>query len=164
MKNILILLFLYVNVFAAGHAGDRAISFELPKLYNAGVKTSLQDYRGKIVLLNLWASWCGGCQEEMPLFVKLQNEFRGSDFHIILSSIDKDPKNAISFLNAIDSNRVLTALYDTSKTLPRAYKCIGMPSSYLIGRDGKIVKVYVGSFDKDGISKLENKIKSLLRK
>jgi len=162
MKKILIVLFMYVNIFAASHAGDKAVGFTLPNLYNANVKSTLSHYKGKVVLLNLWASWCGGCQEEMPLFVKLQNEFKGRAFHIVLSSIDKDPQNAIDFLHSIDSKRVLEALYDETKILPKAYSCIGMPSSYLIDKNGKIVQVYVGSMDDESMNKLKQKIKSLL--
>ena len=151
-------------MMAAGQEGDKATSFTLPNLYSIEKKVSLNEYKGKVILLNLWASWCGGCQEEMPLFVKLQEDFKGSDFSIVLSSIDKEAQNAIDFLHDIDSNHLMDSLYDSEKVLPKAYKCIGMPSSYLIDRSGKIVKVYVGSIDEEAMDKLKIKIKSLLRK
>ena len=164
MKVILILLFIYANIMAAGKEGDKATSFSLQNLYHLDKKVSFDAYKGKVVLLNLWASWCGGCQEEMPLFVKLQEEFQGSDFSILLSSIDKDAKNAVDFLHDIDPNNLLDALYDSEKTLPKAYRCIGMPSSYLIDKNGKIDTVYVGSIDEEKLVTLKAKIKSLLRK
>jgi len=164
MKVIVILLFIYANIMAAGQEGDRATSFNLPNLYHLNKKVSFDAYRGKVVLLNLWASWCSGCQEEMPLFVKLQKEFEGSDFTVLLSSIDKDSKNAVDFLHDIDPNHLLDALYDSTKTLPRAYRCIGMPSSYLIDKNGVINTVYVGSMDEEKMMALKAKIKSLLRK
>jgi len=164
MKIILILLVIYANIMAAGKEGDRASSFNLPNLYHLDKKVSFDKYKGKVVLLNLWASWCGGCQEEMPLFVDLQKEFQGSGFSILLSSIDKDPQNAINFLHDIDSNHLLDALYDSKKVLPKDYRCIGMPSSYLIDKNGNIDTVYVGSIDEEKMVTLKAKIKSLLRK
>jgi len=164
MKKILILLFLYVNVFAAGQVGDKAMNFQLPNLYHLDKKMSFNDYKGKVVLLNVWASWCGGCKEEMPLFVKLQNEFKGSSFSILLSNIDTNSQNAVSFLKGVDSHRTLHAVYDGDKILPRAYRCIGMPSSYLIDKNGRIVDVFVGSINENTLFKLKAKIKALLRK
>jgi len=164
MKALLILLFVYANIMAAGQEGDKATSFSLPNLYHLDKKVSLDRYKGRVVLLNLWASWCSGCQEEMPLFVKLQEEFHGKGFSIVLSSIDKEAKNALHFLHDVDPYKQLNALYDSDKKLPKAYRCIGMPSSYLIDKSGKIVKVYVGSIDKEHMNGLKTEIKSLLRR
>ncbi len=162
MKKILITLLVWANLFGAGQVGDKAVGFDLPNLYNLDKKISLNEYKGKVVLVNLWASWCGGCQEEMPIFVELQKEFKGSDFHILLSTIDKEPKNAVAFLQSVDRGRVLKSVYDSEKILPKAYRCIGMPSSYLVDKSGTIVEVYVGSIDEKHVGKLKAKIKSLL--
>jgi thiol-disulfide isomerase/thioredoxin len=164
MKKIVLLILLYVDIFAAGQVGDNAKEFQLPNLYQLDKKTSFNEYRGKVVLLNLWASWCSGCQEEMPLFVKLQEEFKGTKFEILLSSIDKNPNNSIAFLQSVDSNRVLKALYDAEKILPKAYRCAGMPSSYLIDKNGKIVDVFIGSINEEKMQKLKAEINALLGK
>jgi thiol-disulfide isomerase/thioredoxin len=164
MKKLLVTLALCANIFAAPSVGDKGVSFKLPNLYNETSTTTAASLEGKVVLLNLWASWCGGCQEEMPLFVALQEEYAGKDFKIVLSSIDSDPENAIEFLKEVDDKRVLTALYDEGKTLPKGYRCIGMPSSYLLDKDGKVVKVYVGSLDEDAIKSLKSTINTLLGK
>lgn len=164
MKTLLTTLLLAASLFAAPKVGDSAVSFELPNLYNPNKQTSNEDLKGKVVLLNLWASWCSGCQEEMPLFVELQKQFQGSNFKILLSSIDKDPQSAIAFLQEVDKNKVLQSLYDKQKQLPKAYRCAGMPSSYLIDKNGKIVNIYIGSLDQEAIAKLKMKIKELLGK
>ncbi|MBU0720905.1 TlpA family protein disulfide reductase [bacterium] len=163
-KVLLVALFLCANVFAAPQIGDNVTDFKLPNLYNLNQELSSTDFKGNVILLNLWASWCGGCKEEMPLFVELQEEFKESNFKILLSSIDKDPQSAISFLNGVDQNRVLNSFYDKEKTLPKAYKCMGMPSSYLIDANGKLVDIFIGSIDEDSLAKLKIKIKSLLGK
>ena len=162
MKNIFIIMLLGITLFAAPREGDKQVAFNLPTLYNANATLSSETLHGKVVLLNLWASWCSGCQEEMPLFVKLQKQYAKKNFEIVLSSIDSLPQSAKDFLAQVDGQRSLTALYDAQKVLPKSYRCPGMPSSFLIDKDGKIAAVYIGSLDADGIQKLQSKIHTLL--
>jgi len=162
MKKLIIGLFLCINLFGAPGVGDKAIDFKLSNLYKQSQVISSDSFKDKVVLLNLWASWCGGCQEEMPLFVKLQEEYSKDKFIIVTSSIDNMPSSAVDFLETVDKKRVLTALYDANKVLPKAYRCPGMPSSYLIDKNGKISKVYVGSLDEEAITTLKSNIKTLL--
>ena len=164
MKKLLSIVLLAVALFGAPRVGDNAVKFELPDLYAQNKSLKSESLKGKVVLLNMWASWCGGCQEEMPLFVKLQKEFSKSKFEIVLANIDNEAKNGVDFLSKVDKNRSLTALYDVEKVLPKAYRCPGMPSSFLIDQNGKVVGVYIGSLDDDGIAKLKQTIKKLLGK
>ena len=164
MKKILSIVLLSVALFGAPRVGDNAAKFELPDLYAQNTSLKSESLKGKVVLLNMWASWCGGCQEEMPLFVTLQNEFSKSKFEIVLANIDNEAKNGVDFLSKVDKKRSLTALYDAQKVLPKAYKCPGMPSSFLIDQKGKVVAVYIGSLDAGGIAKLKQTINKLLGK
>ena len=164
MKKLLSIVLLSVALFAAPRVGNNAVKFELPDLYTQSTSLKSESLKGKVVLLNMWASWCSGCQEEMPLFVKLQDAFSKSEFEIVLANIDNEAKNGVAFLSKVDEKRSLTALYDAEKMLPKAYRCPGMPSSFLIDKNGKIVDVYIGSLDADGITKLKQTIKKLLGK
>ena len=164
MKLLISLFVSALVLFAAPRAGDSEVPFHLPNLYDASVQTSNTDLRGRVVLLNLWASWCTGCQEEMPLFVKLQKRFNEKSFKIVLVNIDSDPQDGRDFLHSVDPEQTLYALYDHDKTLPAAYRCPGMPSSFLIDQNGKIVDVFIGSLDEDGIASLRQEIDSLLGK
>ena len=164
MKKILLILLITLELFAAPSVEDKAVSFTLPNLYNLKHSTSTQSLKGKVVLLNLWASWCSGCKEEMPKFVALQKEFSKDKFQIVLSSIDSDPSNAIEFLEDVDKEKLLTALYDADKKLPKAYRCIAMPSSFLISKEGKIIKIYVGSLDDTKIEELKKSVIKLIGK
>ena len=164
MNKLIVVLLLCANIFAAPRVGDKSIDFKLPDLYNQNRLVSANDLKGKVVLLNLWASWCSGCKEEMPLFVELQSEYSKNKFEIVLSSIDSSKENAISFLKEVDKDKTLTSLYDEDKSLPKDYRCPGMPSSFLIDKNGKIVKVYIGSLDEDEVEKLKAKIEELIGK
>jgi len=164
MKKLLSIVLLSVALFAAPRVGDNAVKFELPDLYAQNISFKSASLKGKVVLLNMWASWCGGCQEEMPLFVELQKEFSKSKFEIVLANIDNEAKNGVDFLSKVDKKRSLTALYDADKILPKAYRCPGMPSSFLIDQNGKVVGVYIGSLDTEAILDLKKTIKKLLGK
>jgi len=146
------------------YAQDSVTHFSLPDLYNAKHQISDNTLTGKVTLINIWASWCSGCKEEMPLFVELQKEFNGSKFQILLSNIDSDSNNAYNFLANVDSNKILTCIYDKDKILAKAFHAIGMPSSYLIDQNGHVVESYIGSLDKEQVSLLKQKIQQLLGK
>lgn len=146
------------------YAQDSVVHFNLPSLYNQSNKISNNTLRGKVVLINVWASWCSGCKEEMPLFVDLQREFKNNKFEILLSNIDSDSKNARDFLAYVDKKKVLTCVYDKDKRLAKAFHAIGMPSSYLIDQNGQIIESYIGSLDKEKIFILQKKIHQLLGK
>ncbi len=162
MKKSIILIALSVALFGAPRVGDKAVEFTLASLYNQTHFVKSDSFQGRVILLNLWASWCSGCQEEMPLFVKLQKEYPKEKFEIVLSSIDNKIQGALDFLAEVDKEKSLTSLYDGDKKLPKAYRCPGMPSSFLIDKDGKIVEVYVGSLDEEAMKELKEKIKALL--
>jgi len=164
MKIVSILLLTALALFATPNIGDKAVNFTLPNLYNHSVKTSSKALQGKVTLINIWASWCSGCQEEMPLLVQLQENYSKDKFEVILVNIDSQGQNAIDFLDYADPQKHLTALYDTEKSLAKAYRCPGMPSSILIDQKGNIAGVYIGSFHEKSIKKLKNNINQLIGK
>lgn len=164
MKTIALLLLTALTLFATPNVGDKEVNFTLPKLYNHNATISNHSLHGKITLVNIWASWCSGCQEEMPLFVQLQERYSKDKFAIILVNIDSQRQNAIDFLNQVDPQKRLTALYDVNKVLAKAYRCPGMPSSFLIDEEGNIRGVYVGSFNAKSIKKLKDDINKLIGK
>jgi thiol-disulfide isomerase/thioredoxin len=163
MKTLFSLLLISVTLFAAPRTGNHAVSFTLPDIYNFEHTHTDESYRGKLILLNIWASWCSGCQEEMPLFVKIQQQFSKKKFEIVLVNIDSQRQSAIDFLHTVDPIGILSTLYDKDKSLAKAYRCPGMPSSFLIDKNGKIIDVYIGSFDKESIKKMSRKISELTK-
>lgn len=164
MIKILLLILMTLTLSAEVKVGDTVNNFKLPYLYDTSKIVSLKSNAGKVTLVNLWASWCSGCKEEMPLFVDLQKKYKNSDFRIILSSVDKKKKKSIKFLNKVDKNKVLLSVYDKEKTLAKEYKALGMPSSYLLDENLKILKIFVGSLDDKAMSELESQINKILGK
>ena len=103
---------------------------------------SSEELKGKPVLLDFWASWCGPCRESFPFMNELQSALAGKGLHILAVSVDKTAEEARGFLARYPA-KFATAL-DTAGACPAAFRVEGMPSSYIIGRDGVVRAVHVG--------------------
>lgn len=114
---------------------------------DGGTSKSLKDWRGKVVLLNLWATWCVPCREEMPALDKLQTALGGKDFEVVAINIDKGgPEKARDFLKEIGVAGL--ALYtDPSGRLFSTIRAVGMPTTLLIDREGREIGRLVGPAD-----------------
>jgi len=163
MKTLIIILALIANLAAGVVEGDKAIAFSLKDLEGSKSYT-MEDFKGEVVLLNLWASWCSGCKEEMPEFYKLQKQYP-KGFKIVAVSIDSDAGKSEEFLASVEEElgmkRPFIVLHDNEKKLPKSYRCIGMPSSYLIDKEGVIRKIIVGSLNSEDIEALRHDIDAL---
>jgi len=112
-----------------------------------GTAKSLADFRGKVVLLNIWATWCVPCREEMPKLNALESELGGKDFQVAAVNIDRGgPDKARKFLNETSATDI-TLYTDPSGKLFSTLKTVGMPTTLLINRDGKEVGRLVGPAD-----------------
>jgi thiol-disulfide isomerase/thioredoxin len=108
---------------------------------------SLADWRGKVVLLNIWATWCVPCRDEMPALDRLQTELGGNAFEVVAVNIDKGgPEKAKAFLQETGATHL--ALYtDPPGKLFAALKAVGMPTTLIIDRNGKEIARLVGPAD-----------------
>jgi thiol-disulfide isomerase/thioredoxin len=112
-----------------------------------GNPKSLTDFKGKVVLLNIWATWCVPCREEMPALDKLETKLGGKDFAVIAVNIDKDgAEKAGAFLKETGASNL--ALYtDPPGKLFSIVKAVGMPTTLLIDREGREIARLVGPAD-----------------
>ena len=118
--------------------------FTLPDIN--GNMVSLSDYKGKIVLLNIWATWCPPCVSEMPSMEKLYQELKGEYFEILAVSIDVTGSNVVApFMKKHKLS--FPALTDMQGTIKDLYQTTGVPESFIIGKDGVIAEKIIGPRD-----------------
>jgi thiol-disulfide isomerase/thioredoxin len=139
-------------------AGDPVGAFSLEKS-SGGPFQFPEDAKGKVVFLNFWASWCPECKVELPELVEIQEKYKDRPFVLLAVNMDRKRKAAEKFLNKVGLDIVV--LYDNEQKVINAFAPVGVPASYLIGPDGKVVKVYVG-FKKDYIEMYIDDIKALM--
>ena len=123
--------------------GEPVPSFTLRK--DDGQVVSLADYRGKIVVLNFWATWCAPCIEEMPSLNRFAERYAGKGLEIVAISVDEDPDAYRDFL---DKNQFqFLTLRDPSRRISEQYGTFKFPESYIISREGRLLKKIIGPAD-----------------
>jgi cytochrome c biogenesis protein CcmG/thiol:disulfide interchange protein DsbE len=110
----------------------------------AGEPVILSDLRGQAVLVNLWATWCPPCREEMQTIEKMYQEFKDQDFTVLAINMthQDDPSAVVPFVS--EQRLTFPILLDETGEAARAYQLRSLPSSYFIGRDGTINEVVIG--------------------
>jgi peroxiredoxin len=136
--------------------GDRAIDFE--KRTPSGDTLKLSSLRGKVVLLDFWASWCEPCKKELPILARMAPRLRARGVEIVTVNIDERPENAAAFLKSHDLR--LTVVLDSTQNVVNSWEPPNMPTSFVVDRGGVVRAVNAG-FDEGDESKLEKELVSL---
>jgi peroxiredoxin len=123
--------------------GLKAPDFTLPTLDGKEVK--LSDYAGKIVFLNIWATWCAPCKEEMPSMQKLFELMRGKDFVMLTMSIDEKKETVEAFMK--ENKLTLPVALDQQQKVSPLYRITGVPESYIIDKSGMVIHHLIGPGD-----------------
>jgi peroxiredoxin len=125
-----------------------------------GQQIKLSDYKGKIVLLDFWATWCGPCRMAVPDLVSLKSQYKSKDVEIIGISLDQEgtKDEVIPFIKEYKIN--YPVVYGTMKTAMDYGNISSIPTSFIINKDGKIAASFLGVVEK---SKYQNKINQLLK-
>lgn len=129
----------------APSSGDR--SQTIPELQfedAAGRPLTLADFRGRVILLNIWATWCGPCRKEMPDLDRLQAELGGPGFQVLALSIDRGGIERVRKFFDDTGIRQLTIYLDRQAGAMTALTLTGVPTTLLIGRDGKEIRRWIG--------------------
>jgi peroxiredoxin len=127
--------------------GSQAPSFAGLTVDSAPVRRTLDDYRGKVVVLNIWATWCTPCIVEMPTLQALHREFEDAGLHVVAVSVDQ-PNTQNTIRRFVDELGItFEILHDPAGDITRAYQATGYPETFVIGRDGVIRKKVIGAAD-----------------
>lgn len=137
--------------------GDAAPPFSLPDA--SGAIVSLGGLEGRVVYVDFWASWCAPCRRSFPWMAEMQRKYGPQGFTVVAINVDKKREDAAKFLAVTPG--AFTIVYDPVGTVPTAYDVKGMPTSYIVDRNGKVVSVDAG-FRDDTKAAAEARIKAAL--
>ena len=127
--------------------GSTAPTFTATDL-KTGQHTTLADFKGQVVLLNVWATWCEPCKIEMPSMEQLERELGPRGLKIVAVSIDEGGADVVRQF-ARDYGLTFRILHDPTRQIERIYQTTGVPESFVINRRGKIEKKVIGAADWD---------------
>ena len=146
----------YSGSVLAVEKGSKAPDFQL-----AGTQGSvrLSEAAGSVVYLDFWASWCGPCRQSFPWMNEMQEKYRSKGLKVIAVNVDARSEDARKFLAQNPAG--FTVAFDSKGTTPGQYGVKGMPTSFIIGRDGKVVSSHLG-FNAAEKETLEKDLKSAL--
>ncbi|MGB0909752.1 MAG: TlpA family protein disulfide reductase [Nitrospirales bacterium] len=114
--------------------------FELQTLDGTHVRSA--NLKGKVLLLNFWATWCGPCKDEMPSLGKLSQRFKQEDFLVLTITTDIQPKTIQSFLEILNVD--FPVLLDTTQEVSHAYMARALPLTVLVDKDGQLIGKAMG--------------------
>jgi cytochrome c biogenesis protein CcmG, thiol:disulfide interchange protein DsbE len=129
--------------FKAVKLGEQVPNFTLRK--DDGQVASLADYRGKILVLNFWASWCGPCVDELPSLKQFAERYNDKGVVVLGVSLDEDPEAYKEFLVKYQIN--FSTLRNPSHSVSEMYGTFKLPETYIISRDGHLMNKIIGPTD-----------------
>ena len=146
------------SLASSGMEGQTAPDFALKS--STGENLRLSEYRGEVVMINFWATWCGPCRQEMPLLDELYSRYSRVGFSLLGVNIDDNSSKAMNMVEELGVS--FPVLFDSSKEVSKLYEVEAMPVTVLIDREGTVRYVHHGY--KPGYEeKYLDQIRSLLR-
>jgi peroxiredoxin len=144
--------------FCDGKNKPANLAFTLKDMNGRDVR--LSDYKGKVILLNFWATWCGPCKYEIPAFVEMQTKYKDQGFIVLGVSTDDPPDKLRAFAQQYKMNYPVLEGRDRTDLVDEAFGPMwGIPVSFFIARNGTICKKHMGLASKE---QLDKEIKALL--
>ena len=134
-----------VLLLSAGSAGadiDKGPAPDFTLKSHGGENLRLSEFRGEVVMINFWASWCGPCRQEMPLLEELYAQYQPLGFTILGVNVEEDSSKAKQLLKDIPVS--FPVLFDNESEVSKLYKVVAMPSTVLVDRDGNVRYLHQG--------------------
>ena len=156
--GLLVTVFAATSLASSGLEGQAAPDFALKS--STGENLRLSEYRGNVVMINFWATWCGPCRQEMPLLDELYTRYERVGFSLLGVNIDDDSRRAMQMIE--DLGVSFPVLFDARKEVSQLYQVEAMPVTVLVDREGNVRYVHHGY--KPGYEdKYLDQVRSLLR-
>jgi peroxiredoxin len=156
--GLLATVFAVTSLASSGLEGQVAPDFALKS--STGENLRLSEYRGNVVMINFWATWCGPCRQEMPLLDELYTRYERVGFSLLGVNIDDDSRRAMQMIE--DLGVSFPVLFDARKEVSKLYEVEAMPVTVLVDREGNVRYVHHGY--KPGYEdKYLDQVRSLLR-
>ncbi|MBC55090.1 MAG: redoxin [Gammaproteobacteria bacterium] len=124
--------------------GQPAPDFTLPGVRPSDSTVQLSELQGKVVYVDFWASWCLPCLRSLPQINGLYEQYRDQGFEVVAITIDDPVEDATEFLEDLEVPLAYSVVLDATAEVMDQYRVVGMPTSFLIDRDGMIRKVHKG--------------------
>ena len=158
LAGLALTLFAATSLASSGMVDRPAPDFALKS--STGENLRLSEYRGDVVMINFWATWCGPCRQEMPLLDDLYNRYQRVGFNLLGVNIDDDSNKAMAMIRELGVN--FPVLFDNRKEVSKMYNVDAMPVTVILDREGTVRFVHQGY--KPGYEeKYLNEVRSLLR-
>lgn len=122
-----------------------APDFNLPD--TDGRRVQLSSLRGKVVVLNFWATWCPPCREEMPSMQTLWESLKGQDFELLAVNVGEDEDLVFAFRHELSKTLTIPILLDENSEVAQRYPIRGLPTTYILDKQGRIVYQAIGGRD-----------------
>jgi len=140
IASMIFYLFVYESALAKLKPGQPAPGFTLTSATGKNIR--LKELRGKVVMVNFWATWCGPCRQEMPILNDIYRKYRKSGFVLLGINIDDDRSVALKMAKKLRVS--FPILFDTEKKVSDLYKVSGMPFTVIIDQDGNVRHIHKG--------------------
>ncbi len=158
MAGLVFSVFAAASLASSGMEGQMAPDFVLKS--SSGENLRLSEYRGDVVMINFWATWCGPCRQEMPLLDELYARYQRVGFNLLGVNIDDDSQRAMRMVDELGIR--FPVLFDERKEVSELYNVEAMPATILVDREGIVRYVHHG-FKPGYEDRYLDQIRSLLR-
>jgi thiol-disulfide isomerase/thioredoxin len=149
-----------VPAFANSNVSGPAPKFQLTSL--DGKTINLDQYKGQVVMINFWASWCGPCRAEMPILQQLHTKYKPMGFTMIGVNVEPDPKAAAGWIKGLAAPVTFPILLDTKSDVSKLYNVQGMPNTVIVDRKGNLRWMHRG-YKPGEENEYLNQIRALVR-
>ena len=141
VKGLALAAAFVLPAFAATSSGP-APAFKLSA--RGGKTVDLAQFKGQVVMINFWATWCGPCRQEMPLLEDIYKKYKPMGFTMLAVNVEPDSKAADDFLNKLSKPVTFPVAYDVDSKVSKLYKVPGMPSTVFVDRKGNVRVLHKG--------------------